>query len=97
MQRAFELFHEERAAELNTLKQQFQKQENESTLALNECKKAFNEARESEKAAMDALNVVTERERVVGIELKSVQEEVRPIDLLRRVVESLFTLVTIVD
>ncbi len=76
MQRAFELFHEERAAELNTLNQQFKKQEKESALALIECEKALNEARESEKAAMDALNIVTERERAMGIELKSAQEEV---------------------
>ncbi len=76
MQRAFELFHEERSAEVNALNEQFMKQKKESELALNVCEKALNEARESEKAAMNALNVVTERERVMAIELKSLQEEV---------------------
>ncbi len=76
MQRAFELFHEERSAEVNVLNEQFWKQKKESELALSVCEKALNEARESEKAAMNALNVVTERERVMAIKLKSVQEEV---------------------
>ncbi len=76
MQRAFALFHEERSAEVSTLNDRYNSQKKESELALSVCEKALNEARESEKAAMDALNVVTERERVMAIELMSVQEEV---------------------
>ncbi len=77
MQRAFELFHEERAAEVEMLNQQIEIQKKELALALSECEKSLTDACESEKAAMDALNIVTERERVIAIELKSaVQEKV---------------------